>query len=120
MAGARQRMQNAEAVRREIKVLPDHLAWDEQVVALTSGTHDGAAGLLALTDQRLIFLRRKLLGAATQDVPLSRVRSVEWAGVGGVGRVTITTDTAELTVESVPADDGSALASAAAAALAGE
>jgi hypothetical protein len=110
-------MASADVVRREIKVLPDHLAWDEQVVALAAGTHDGVAGLLALTDQRLIFLRRKLLGAATNDVPLSRVRAVAWAAAGSTGQVTITTDAAVLAVEAVPAGDGAALTAAATEAL---
>ncbi|MDR1546001.1 MAG: PH domain-containing protein [Deltaproteobacteria bacterium] len=69
----------AFGVGRELKLLPDALRTDENVLALAKGKADRRLWLLAVTDQRLILLFKGLLyGRRQLETPLSKIRSVSW------------------------------------------
>jgi len=64
-------------VKKELKVLPEHLMDNEQVIGLTSGMYDGNTWLVVLTDNRLLFLDKGMLyGLKQVSVPLDQVTSV--------------------------------------------
>lgn len=64
-------------VKKELKVLPEHLMDNEQVTGLTSGFYDGNTWLVVLTDNRLLFLDKGMLyGLKQVSVPLDQVTSI--------------------------------------------
>jgi hypothetical protein len=71
IAEASTRMKGTQfGAKREIKKLHEHLHQGEQVVNLAAGTYDGKQGIVALTDQRLLFVFHGLTGHAVEDFPL--------------------------------------------------
>lgn len=99
--------------RREIKKLPDHLHDGETVQELACGQYGGGTGLLALTSERIIFLREGWIGAAHEDFMLHRVTSVGFKSTFGSGKVTIHASGNTVDIESVVSDDGKRFAAAA-------
>jgi hypothetical protein len=63
--------------KREIKNLEEHLYEGEQVTYLAQGTYEGNPGIVALTDQRLLFVFHGLMRQAVEDFPLDRLSSVQ-------------------------------------------
>lgn len=64
--------------RKEIRALPDILADDEKIIALTSGMMEAVTWLAVGTNKRLIFLHRgMLLGMKQVQLPLDRIQSIE-------------------------------------------
>ncbi len=64
--------------KKEIKYLPDILADDEAVLALTSGFMDGNTWLVVCTGKRVIFLDKGMLyGLKQRETPLERINSIE-------------------------------------------
>ncbi|MER5184781.1 PH domain-containing protein [Streptomyces sp. NPDC002896] len=75
--------------KREIKKLPEHLAPGETVRFLAAGTYDEAAGLVALTDRRVLMLRHGFTGSQLTDFPLERISSVQTSSTLGLGTLKI-------------------------------
>ena len=64
--------------RKEIKALPEILADDEEIKALTSGMIDNSTWLMVTTDRRLIFLNcGMVLGVQQIQMPLDRIQSID-------------------------------------------
>jgi len=64
--------------KKEIKYLPDILADDEMVLALTSGLMDGNTWLIVCTGKRVIFLDKGMIyGLKQRETPLERINSIE-------------------------------------------
>ncbi|HEY5855862.1 MAG TPA: DUF2510 domain-containing protein [Aldersonia sp.] len=61
--------------RKQTRGLEQHLHAGEQVTALAMGLYDAKAGVLVLTDRRLIYLAK---GAVVVDVSLGRVTDADW------------------------------------------
>jgi hypothetical protein len=78
IAAARRRMRLPTGVGRELRRLEWVLHDGETVERLASGIHGRGVGLLALTDQRLMFLRRRWLSQTLEDFPIARITSVQW------------------------------------------
>lgn len=64
-------------VRKELKTLPSYLNEGEDLAHLTSGSYNGKAGLIVATDRRVLFLSAGLMGSQFEDIPLSKITSVQ-------------------------------------------
>ncbi len=63
--------------RRELKRLPDLLMDHEQVLSFASGLMEGQSWLIVLTDQRILFLNKRLFfGLIQSSIPLVRVNAI--------------------------------------------
>lgn len=63
---------------KELDYLPEVLAPYEQVMAFSSGLHEGNTWLICLTDQRIILLDKGLIfGLEQSSIELDRINSVE-------------------------------------------
>lgn len=63
--------------KKELHHLPSVLSDGEQVLAFTSGLMDGNTWLIALTDQRIIFLDKGIIyGLKQATIPLDKVNAV--------------------------------------------
>jgi hypothetical protein len=63
--------------KKELHHLPSVLGTGEQVLAFTSGLMDGNTWLIALTDQRVIFLDKGMIyGLKQASIPLEKVNAV--------------------------------------------
>jgi hypothetical protein len=64
--------------KREIKYLPQILADDEQIVALTSGYHGKTTVLLVCTNRRLLFIDKGMFfGLRVKQLNLDRIQSID-------------------------------------------
>lgn len=64
--------------KKEIKYLPDILADDEAVLALTAGLMDGNTWLIVCTAKRVIFLDKGMIyGLKQRETPLEKINSIE-------------------------------------------
>jgi hypothetical protein len=77
IATAAGRLRNTIGGGREIKKLHQHLLADERVEMLAQGRYDGDQGLLALTDQRLIFVFHGVTRQRVEDFPLAVITSIQ-------------------------------------------
>jgi len=94
-----------------IAALDGHVRDDELVVCLARGETASGKGLLALTNERLVFTT----DTAVESIPLDRITGVSWKGLL-VGVLTIE-GTRTTTVKAVPKPEGLRFAEAARAAL---
>lgn len=94
-----------------LATLDGHVRDDELVVCLANGETASGKGLLALTNERLVFTT----DAAVDSIPLDRVTDVTWKGLL-VGVLTIE-GAQKTTVKAVPKSEGLRFAEAARAAL---
>ena len=63
--------------RREVECLPDILHEDELLKGITSGLHDGKKWLIVVTNKRLLFLDKGMMGALKQlELPFRQISSV--------------------------------------------
>jgi hypothetical protein len=63
---------------KEIRYLPEVLAEDEQILALTSGFMQGTTWLAVCTDRRVIFLDRGIIyGLRQLQMNLDRIQSID-------------------------------------------
>lgn len=63
--------------KREVKRLEGHLHEGETVRHLAVGRYENSNGLVALTTQRLIFVKEGLVGNTLEDFPLDKISSVQ-------------------------------------------
>ena len=64
--------------KKEIKYLPEILAEDETVLALTSGFMDGNTWLIVCTEKRVVFLDKGMIyGLKQRETPVERINSIE-------------------------------------------
>lgn len=94
---------------REIRKLAEHL-WDgETVQVLVAGQYAGAAGLLTLTDRRLLFTFDGPLKSVSEDFPLGRVSSIQWSSGVIFGKVVIFASGTKAEIANVDKNRGKAL-----------
>lgn len=89
--------------KRELKHLPQMLMDGEQVLAFSSGMMDGNTWLIALTDQRVLFLDKGMLyGLKETTIPLDRIHGV--SGETGMlfGKIVINDGFAARQIKQVP------------------
>lgn len=74
---------------REIKHLAEYLRAGERVDEMAAGWYGNGQGLLVLTDQRVLFVLHGVLTQRTEDFPLDKISSIQWAAGPVTGVVTI-------------------------------
>ncbi|GAA4917396.1 PH domain-containing protein [Streptomonospora salina] len=104
---------------REIAALADHLRDGEQVSRLAGGRYEDSAGLLALTNRRLLFIDEERGAEAAQTFDLERISSVRWQSGIMSGEITVDASGAGAAFDKVLKDDGKALVDAVDNAVAG-
>jgi len=110
---AAQRMHVTAGAKREIARLRDVLRDGERVLEMTRGELDGRTGLLALTDQRLIYLSDDAQSAHEQYFAIDTVTMVSFTGGMISGNLAIGFADHRLDLTSVTKSDGKRLVAAA-------
>lgn len=106
IAAAAARMTSAYDVNREIRHLAAYLREGETVQRLASGVYGAGAGLLAVTDHRVLLLRDGRSGQASEGFPVERLSSAEWVVDGGRGTITVSDSNSVAELREVPLADG--------------
>ncbi|GAA2714629.1 MULTISPECIES: PH domain-containing protein [Streptomyces] len=106
---AASKLSSTVGAKREIQRLPEVLWEDETVEMLATGIYGKGNGLLAMTNQRLVFFFHGLLGQQVEDFPYSRISSVQWSGGMLMGTLTVFASGNKAEIKQVPKDQGKAL-----------
>lgn len=77
IGAAASRMEWTFGGKREIKKLEEHLYQDEVVEELAQGTFTESQGIVALTNQRLLFLFHGLVSRRTEEFSVGSITAVE-------------------------------------------
>lgn len=96
--------------KREIRHLESHLWEGETVEMLAAGMYGKGNGLLALTDQRLIFLLHGWIHQQLEDFPISRISSVQWSAGLALGTLTVYASGNRAEITQIQKPDGKAMA----------
>ncbi|MGV9502137.1 PH domain-containing protein [Streptomyces sp. NPDC003642] len=96
------------------------MLWEgETVEMLATGVYGKGNGLVAMTSQRLIFLKHGIMSQQVEDFPYSRISSVQWSGGMLMGTLIVFASNNKAEIKQVPKDQGKILADALRARLAG-
>ncbi|TXS13955.1 hypothetical protein EAO70_20395 [Streptomyces sp. adm13(2018)] len=95
--------------RREIENLPNVLWEGETVDMLASGIYGGGNGLVALTNQRLVFFKHGMMSQKLEDFPLSNISSVQWSAGLLMGTLSVFASGNRADIKSVAKAPGEAL-----------
>jgi micrococcal nuclease len=106
IAAATTRMTSGYEVQREIRQLAAYLREGETVQRLAAGIYGAGAGLLAVTDHRVLLLRDGRSGQASEGFPLERVSAAEWIADGPLGIITVSDSNTTAELRDVPTADG--------------
>ncbi|HEV7791988.1 MAG TPA: thermonuclease family protein [Pseudonocardia sp.] len=106
IAAATTRMTSGYEVQREIRQLAAYLREGETVQRLAAGIYGAGAGLLAVTDYRVLLLRDGRSGQASEGFPLERVSAAEWTADGPLGTITVSDSNTTAELRDVPTADG--------------
>lgn len=98
--------------KREIKNLPSHLHSGETVRLLAQGTYQTNQGIVALTDQRLLFLFHGVMAQSKEDFPLRLITSVQTKSGFATGELHVTVSGMRSTITDVLKTDLAPLADA--------
>ncbi|HEY1970503.1 MAG TPA: thermonuclease family protein [Pseudonocardia sp.] len=92
-------------VSHELRQLGAFLREGEAVHRLTSGLYGSGAGLLAVTNHRVLLLRDGRGGQASEGFPLERLTTATWSPDGGRAAITVSDSTSTAVLRQVaPAD----------------
>jgi endonuclease YncB( thermonuclease family) len=106
IAAAATHMTSGYEVHREIRQLGAYLREGESVQRLASGIYGAGAGLLAVTDHRVLLLRDGRSGQASEGFPLGRLSVVDWVADGAQGNITVSDSNTTAELRDVPAAEG--------------
>ncbi|PZF80424.1 SHOCT domain-containing protein [Jiangella anatolica] len=106
IAAARRLMRLTAGGGRELRRLEWVLHDGETVERLATGIHGRGVGLLALTDRRLLFLRRGRLSQTLEDFPIARITTVQWHVSVLSGTITVFATGVKADITNVHKDDG--------------
>lgn len=95
--------------KREVRKLPEHLQEGERVDRILTGTYHNGTGILVLTDRRLLFLKDGMVSKRSEDLPLSKISSIEWSSGMMLGKITAFVSGNKAEVTNVAKVDGKAL-----------
>lgn len=109
---AAEKLSSSFGSKREIQRLPEVLWEGETVELLATGIYGKGNGLLAMTNQRLVFYFHGVMSQTVEDFPYSRISSVQWAGGMLMGTLTVFASGNKAEIKQVPKDQGKALADA--------
>lgn len=66
-------------VKPDIKALPDILNQNEELIDILQGMYNDRNGLLVLTNIRVLYFSKKLIGGMTvEDFPISKISSIQY------------------------------------------
>ncbi|MFA5773895.1 MAG: PH domain-containing protein [Ilumatobacteraceae bacterium] len=89
IAQAVARMRSKVGARRELNKLPELLLEGETCDRILSGTYGGGNGILALTNQRILFLKEGVVTSKSEDFPLKNISSIQFKKGLVLGSITI-------------------------------
>ncbi|MCZ4611602.1 PH domain-containing protein [Streptomyces sp. Lzd4kr] len=115
---AAERLQSTLGSKREIQHLPEVLWEGETVQMLATGVYGKGNGLVAMTNQRLVFLKHGVMSQQLEDFPYGRISSVQWSGGMITGTLAVFASGNKAEIKQMPKDAGKALADALRARLA--
>ncbi|CAM5712098.1 hypothetical protein STAFG_1753 [Streptomyces afghaniensis 772] len=107
---AAEKLSSSFGAKREIQRLPEVLWEGETVEMLATGVYGKGNGLLAMTNQRLVFYFHGVMSQKVEDFPYSRISSVQWSGGMLMGTLTVFASGNKAEIKQVPKDQGKALA----------
>jgi hypothetical protein len=107
---AAEKLSSTVGAKREIQRLPEVLWEGETVELLATGVYGKGNGLLAMTNQRLIFYFHGVMSQKVEDFPYSRISSVQWSGGMLMGTLTVFASGNKAEIKQVPKDQGKTLA----------
>lgn len=113
------KLKSAIGSKREIQRLPEVLWEGETVEMLAPGVYGKGNGLVAMTSQRLIFLKHGMMSQQVEDFPYNRISSVQWSGGMLMGTLAVFASGNKAEIKQMPKDAGKALADALRARLSG-
>lgn len=107
---AAEQLSSTVGAKREIQRLPE-VRWEgETVELLATGVYGKGNGLLAMTNQRLIFYFHGVMSQKVEDFPYNRISSVQWSGGMLMGTLTVFASGNKAEIKQVPKDQGKTLA----------
>jgi hypothetical protein len=106
IAAAKGKMRVKLGAGREIKRLMNYLWEGETVDRMTTGTYGKGTGLVVLTDRRLLFVQDGIMSQTSEDFPMDKVSSVQWASGMVMGKVTIFASGNKSEITNVNKEDG--------------
>lgn len=106
IAAAKGKMRVKLGAGREIKRLTNYLWEGETVDQMTTGTYGKGTGLVVLTDRRLLFVQDGIMSQTSEDFPIDKVSSVQWASGMVMGKVTIFASGNKSEITNVNKEDG--------------
>jgi Bacterial PH domain/Short C-terminal domain len=112
IAAAREHMRATLGSGKEVKRLATHLWEGERVELMAQGQrpNHASAGLVVLTDRRLLFVKEGMFGRSnTEDFPFEKISGVEWSSGMATGTLTVSAMGNEAKIKSVNKDDGKEL-----------
>lgn len=109
---ASKRMTSQFGGKREIKRLEGHLHGGEEVRILAKGRYENAYGIVALTTQRLMFLKEGLMGNTLEDFPLDKISSVQSKAGMLMGELKIYSSGNSSIIDQIPKQDQRMIAEA--------
>jgi hypothetical protein len=112
ISAARKQMKATTGSGKEVKRLASHLWEGERVERMVQGQrpNDATAGLLVLTDRRLLFVKEGMFGSKTEDFPLDKITSVEWSSGMALGSLTVFAMGNESKIKNLNKGDGKQMA----------
>lgn len=93
-------------IKKEAKLLPERLQPGERVLRLAAGNCKGGAGLIVLTDRRVIVYAESWGHKAFEAVELTRIASVSFSQTRAWGRMHVNASGTTLEVERMNPTDG--------------
>lgn len=91
---------------RELRYLPEVLAENETIHAVTSGLYDAKTWIIVITDMRLLFLDKGMFyGLRQVDLPLSQISSVSHKGGLFFSELRVATSSGTESIGSIPKKD---------------
>lgn len=105
IVAAAARMNTDHDVHREVRQLGAYLHDGETVQRLAAGVYGAGAGLLALTDRRVLLLRDGRSGHASEGFPLGRLSSADWIAEGGRATITVSDSSSTAVLRQVALTD---------------
>jgi endonuclease YncB( thermonuclease family) len=108
ITAAASRMTSEYDVNREIRQLGAFLREGETVRRMATGIYGAGAGLLAVTDYRVLLLRDGRGGQASEGFPLGRLTSVECAPDGARASISVSDSNSTAMLRQVPIEDARA------------
>lgn len=102
---ATKQLRGRMGVKKELRKLPTLIREQERVLRLASGRYESQIGLLAVTDQRVIFLAEAMMKSRHEDFDFHKVSSVQTDKGMVMGSVTITVSGNRATIDNMQKAD---------------